>query len=1385
LFAAIEQKSTRAQELKAKEVSICDVQASKVEKNELDEWVKKNDIFIHVGIIEDDEKKIRFAWGIKSLPWLILTDRNHIVTSEGFSVSEVGDKKQMNIRHIIQKIVLGGITLLMVMLCGKINSNPVQQPANRESGINAVPQTCVLSGKVINSDTGEPVPYFHLLHMKSNGGLIEHLETDEKGRFHTTATRGNQRYFQFDRSRRGTYIIDFDRQDTFVPFRGIIRTDIKDFSFKVKLWPVKVLTGKVLGKTGGTVNNASVYIHSDVPAVKTDSSGMFEINVAPTDRDFDLFAISEDMNQAGLVHLKKGSTTATINLQPTASYKGRVIDNKGMPVGPFKFLINLPLNGCDNYCWYQEIQTDTDGTFTVDYLYPKTSYQVRWYPDEQINNTIGEYGSKIIDLTKQKSNENIEIVVEQYLNKLSGIVCNADGAPITDAKIMVLTHSVQAQHKHGKAVYSDKEGRFRHENLADGEALIYIYAKGYKSRQVWTSTDTENLDIALRLPSQTSICEVYVVNDDYKPILNAPVNLSFIESGRLLTSQASVTNAEGIAEFRIKDFGDKVRTVGTVSCDIEGYDLAYNSVSDNCDSQVKLVLHHAGEYWSGKIVDPQQNPVAGAKLYLISMAQRVKTPERTTVQALDQSFFPDPSESTMLAQTNAKGEFVLHRFNNEDFVRIAVKAPGFKSQQIDFSPEDNRAVVLVPHNISIAKDFVFQLSPGVAVVRGLLVDESSGRPLSNVNIELRAQNNLSRDVSTDKDGTFIIEDLEPGEYVPVMKTSEGTADKNYVCVPDVLVAESGKTMQVTLKARDGIVLKGRLIESRTQQRPSAKRVYLEARLKSGQTISSDSIDENGNWELLLPPGDYNLYCSILLEDISRFVDSEEPLSVTIENKEYEALTLEISDRGSLSLQPPSLIGRAIPGFKDLNLSPLPDDTNNKTVLFCFFDMQQRPSRNCIVELGKRVEELKEKGVTTVIIQASKVDTNELDEWLKKNNILFPIGMVQGNAEKISFIWGVKSLPWLILTNREHVVTAEGFGLNEVNEKIEEIGPSVKTPADSIEVTGLVKGPNGQILSGVRVTEFQTDKEYITDEDGTFVSVFEPSSERRFFFAVDRSHQFVGVGILPPGKKQVEINLTPAKMIGGTVVDPDGRPVAGAQVAPLPMTCFHVLTDEQGNFDLGWNPEWAGDLKEFFLMARHLGRNLAGGIEFDENTKTVRIELAPALTLTGTVEEPNGVPIPGAVVGLSLRRGWACGTPVRKAITDNKGRYRFPTLLQRQEYINYAEAKGFWRNQITTGVINRITDIEQVEPIILKRPNLSVSGTVLSSNGELVAGIPVHLEGEGQPDFDTRTDAEGRFLFEKVCSGPVQISAKNDALFGKIEIQGGTKNVKLVVRPRFE
>jgi len=545
----------------------------------------------------------------------------------------------------------------------------------------------------------------------------------------------------------------------------------------------------------------------------------------------------------------------------------------------------------------------------------------------------------------------------------------------------------------------------------------------------------------------------------------------------------------------------------------------------------------------------------------------------------------------------------------------------------------------------------------------------------------------------------------------------------------------------------------------------------------------DEVGDNGEVSRLTKSGQYFEKPWVIPAGVTTKLDRDSCIITDRDKRNYEARMRELKGEGP---QPriASLLGEPLGKLDEFNIALDLAKLEGKRILICFWDMSQRPSRWCINQLAKQKEELIQKGIVTIGVHTSVVDQEQLNDWLSENGIDFPVGMIEGTTQQLLQSYGIQAQPWLILTDRDHVVTAEGFELGELDAKIEEIGPQESAAVDLDKVTGLVKDSQDRLLSGVRVTEYQTDKDYTTDADGRFISAYGPSGERRFFFAVDKQLELVGVGMLSPGERHVEIKLAPARMVSGTIVDPAGKPVAGAQVAPLPMTSFHVLTDKQGQFDVGWAPEWAGNLDTFFLMARHLERNLAGGIEIDSNTKTVRIELEPALILAGTVEDPNGVPIPGAEVGLSLRRGWACGTPVRKVIADEKGRYEFPVLVQKQEYINYADAEGFWQNQITTGIINRIVGREQVGPLILKRPVLSVSGTVLYGD-KVVAGIPVYLGGEGQPALDAKTDSDGRFVFEKVCCGPVRVSAKNDKLFGKIETEGGAKKLKLVVRPRFE
>ena len=138
---------------------------------------------------------------------------------------------------------------------------------------------------------------------------------------------------------------------------------------------------------------------------------------------------------------------------------------------------------------------------------------------------------------------------------------------------------------------------------------------------------------------------------------------------------------------------------------------------------------------------------------------------------------------------------------------------------------------------------------------------------------------------------------------------------------------------------------------------------------------------------------------------------------------------------TVSIQPPSLVGKPLSDLKEFGIELFPD-AKDKIMLVCFFDMQQRPSRNCLMQLRKRAQELNSQDIAIVAIQASKIDKSTLDEWIKEQKIPFPVGFTQTAEEITLFKLGVKSLPWLILTDMKHSVTAEGFSLSELDDKIE-------------------------------------------------------------------------------------------------------------------------------------------------------------------------------------------------------------------------------------------------------------------------------------------------------------------------------------------------------------
>ncbi len=167
-----------------------------------------------------------------------------------------------------------------------------------------------------------------------------------------------------------------------------------------------------------------------------------------------------------------------------------------------------------------------------------------------------------------------------------------------------------------------------------------------------------------------------------------------------------------------------------------------------------------------------------------------------------------------------------------------------------------------------------------------------------------------------------------------------------------------------------------------------------------------------------------------------FDSSREPIPEAVEPGSEHPTALRGEVRAHSGTPVASLLAHPLPDFEQIDIEFTAQRAKGLRILACLWDMEQRPSRNCVVELAKQAEELKQDGVTVVGIQVSSVKKNMLHTWVRDNGIPFPIGLIRDDAEKVRSMWAARSLPWLILTDSQHIVTAEGFGLSELDEKMQ-------------------------------------------------------------------------------------------------------------------------------------------------------------------------------------------------------------------------------------------------------------------------------------------------------------------------------------------------------------
>jgi hypothetical protein len=129
----------------------------------------------------------------------------------------------------------------------------------------------------------------------------------------------------------------------------------------------------------------------------------------------------------------------------------------------------------------------------------------------------------------------------------------------------------------------------------------------------------------------------------------------------------------------------------------------------------------------------------------------------------------------------------------------------------------------------------------------------------------------------------------------------------------------------------------------------------------------------------------------------------------------------------------SKIGKPVPGFDNIRFEfSLKDRIKDKPLLVCFWDMDQRPSRQCLRELEKQKRALQDKNIVVLAVHSGSKREQDVREWLSKQGISQTVGVIEGDSYDVLLAWGARGTPWLVLTDDLHIIKKAGLNFGDLS-----------------------------------------------------------------------------------------------------------------------------------------------------------------------------------------------------------------------------------------------------------------------------------------------------------------------------------------------------------------
>ncbi|HEY5913467.1 MAG TPA: carboxypeptidase regulatory-like domain-containing protein [Verrucomicrobiae bacterium] len=248
------------------------------------------------------------------------------------------------------------------------------------------------------------------------------------------------------------------------------------------------------------------------------------------------------------------------------------------------------------------------------------------------------------------------------------------------------------------------------------------------------------------------------------------------------------------------------------------------------------------------------------------------------------------------------------------------------------------------------------------------------------------------------------------------------------------------------------------------------------------------------------------------------------------------------------------------------------------------------------------------------------------------------------------------------------------------------------------------------------------------------------------------------------------------VVSVVVRDPSGNPAPGVSIWLHPE-----WPQRERKTDANGRHEFVHRENPLVVVAVDAVRDLAVSREVEEGVTNLDVRLAPALTVSGRIQDPQGKPIASTNSILYLKSG-SYGYPVswQPVTTDARGCFKLVHLPADRAYYVQVNARGYGSAQPPVPA----EDDRHVElpPIVLKPATLKLAGRVVDASETPLGGVYIYVSGNGQPNMDTRTDSDGRFDLD-VCPGSVSVGVHFQELQTSLQANAGDTNVLVVLKPR--